>query len=62
MCKLANTKMEDQSIKYALNQPNIDQTKFLTVLLWLCLIKYVNKQTQKLKMIVKKWNIGVKQK
>ena len=31
MCKQANTKMEDQSIKYALNEPNIDQTKFHTV-------------------------------
>ena len=39
MCKQANTKMEDQSIKYAFYQPNIDQTKFHTVLLWLCLIK-----------------------
>ena len=49
-------------MKYALNQPNIDQTKFCTNLISQFLIKCVNKQTKKLKMTVKKWNIGVKQK
>ena len=54
---------QTQSMKYALNQPNIDQTKFRTVLLWQCLIKCVNKQTQKWKTTVKKHKIvTIKQK